>query len=87
MVSGFYFYTKEWRKGETIFWHAFGTRDIWSGRSGTGNVTGFATEGHYWVAGAASSITGRALHFNNNRICPQYTNGRSYGNVLWLVKE
>ena len=86
--KGWNFYVNGWRTGSTVFFHALGFRDTYSGRSsGTGAVAYVGEYGDYWSAGAYSASHGRYLDFISGSVLPQFTNYRSYGFSVRPVKE
>ena len=86
--KGWNFYTNGWRTGSTVFFHALGFRDTYSGRSsGTGAVAYVGENGYYWSAGAYSASSGRSLYFGSGLVYPQYWDNRSYGVTVRSVKE
>ena len=81
--KGWNFYTNGWRTGGTVFFHALGFRDTYSGRSsGTGAVAYVSENGNYWASGAYSASNGRNLGFNSDGVYPQGWGNRSYGDVV-----
>ena len=86
--KGWNFYTNGWRTGSTVFFHALGFRDIFSGRSsGTGAVAYVGGGGTFWASGASSASIGLHLNFSSDFVFPQGADGRSYGLPVRPVKE
>ena len=87
-TKGWNFYVNGWRTGSTVFFHALGFRDTYSGRSsGTGAVVYVGEGGNFWSAGASSTSYGRYSNFASGNVYPQYTNYRSYGYSVRSVAE
>ena len=85
--KGWNFYVNGWRTGSTVFFHALGFRDTYSGRSATGAVASVGEIGRYWSAGAYSASNGRLLTFYSGSVNPQYWIDRSYGDAVRSVSE
>ena len=86
--KGWNFYTNGWRTGSTVFFHALGFRDTYSGRSsGTGAVAFVGEYGIYWSAGAYSASDSRNLSFSSGHVTPQDWNFRSSGRTVRSVSE
>ena len=86
--KGWNFYVNGWRTGSTVFFHALGFRDTYSGRSsGTGAVAYVGESGYYWSAGAFSASYGRDLYFNSGNVDPQNWDYRSSGLTVRSVSE
>ena len=87
-TKGWNFYVNGWRTGSTVFFHALGFRDTYSGRSsGTGAVAYVGEGGYYWSAGAYSASYGRYLGFGSGGVYPQNWYFRSYGRTVRSVSE
>ena len=86
--KGWNFYVNGWRTGSTVFFHALGFRDTYSGRSsGTGAVAYVGENGSFWSAGACSASLGRFLGFGSGLVNPQRWDNRSAGHTVRSVKE
>ena len=86
--KGWNFYTNGWRTGSTVFFHALGFRDTYSGRSsGTGDVAYVGESGFFWSAGAYSASSGRSLGFGSGGVGPQSREDRSYGFTVRSASE
>ena len=86
--KGWNFYVNGWRTGSTVFFHALGFRDTYSGRSsGTGAVASVGEDGNFWASGASSASDGRELYFGSGRVYPQLTSYRSFGFSVRPVSE
>ena len=86
--KGWNFYVNGWRTGSTVFFHALGIRDTYSGRSsGTGAVAYVGEAGNYWSAGAYSASDGRILTFDSGGVRPHNWGLRSYGRTVRSVSE
>jgi hypothetical protein len=87
-TKGWNFYVNGWRTGSTVFFHALGFRDTYSGRSsGTGAVAYVGELGYFWSAGAYSASHGRDLYFISGRVIPPDWDYRSLGNPVRSVSE
>ena len=86
--KGWNFYTNGWRIGNTVFFHALGWRDSFSGRpTGTGAVTHVYEGSRYWTSGAYDVSGGRYMYFLSNCVYPQDHFARSYGDTVRPAKE
>ena len=86
--KGWNFYTNGWKSGGTIFFEAFGFRDVYSGRtSGDGSIAFMSVRGCYWTAGANSVSQGRDFYFNSSAVYPQAFDRRSHGQPIRSVSE
>ena len=86
--KGWNFYVNGWRTGSTVFFHALGFRDTYSGRStGTGAVANVGESGYFLSAGAYSASSGRSLGFGSGGVGPQSREDRSYGFTVRSASE
>ena len=85
--KGWNFYVNGWRTGSTVFFHALGFMDTYSGRSATGAVEFVGEDGGYWSAGAFSADHGRFLYFHSGLVSPQHLHRRSGGLPVRSVSE
>ncbi len=85
--KGWNFYVNGWRTGSTVFFHALGFRDTYSGRSATGAVAFVGETGIYLSAGAFPASYGRGLYFRSDNVNPQDWSTRSGGRAVRSVSE
>ena len=87
-TKGWNFYVNGWRTGSTIFFHALGLRNTYSGSSGIGNVA-FVSEmiGREWTSGTYSDSDGRNFGFASKDMGPQHMSPRSRGYVVRSALE
>ena len=84
---GWHFYTNGWKTGNTMFFQAFGLRDIGSGRSANGFLSFVGTAGYCWMSGAYAESFASGLCLNSGLVYMHYWNHRSYGFSVRPVAE
>ena len=72
--KGWYFYTKQNKTGQILFFHASGYRAYNSGA-----LDVFSRNGYYWTAGQSSITSGMLLFFTSSHVLPLYNFERYLG--------
>ena len=72
--KGWYFYTKQNKTGQILFFHASGYRVYNSGA-----LDVFSRNGYYWTAGQSSITSGMLLFFTSSHVLPLYNFERYLG--------
>ncbi|MGP1621674.1 MAG: hypothetical protein ACTTGX_04280 [Candidatus Cryptobacteroides sp.] len=72
--KGWYFYTRQNRTGQILFFHASGYRVYNSGA-----LDVFSRNGYYWTAGQSSITSGMLLFFTSSHVLPLYNFERYLG--------
>ena len=80
--KGWYFYTKPNKKGDTVFFPAWGYRYF-----DTGLLHVVSSYGFYWVADPYDKNDGRDLHFGPGGIGPLFSAHHSFGFSLRSAEE
>ena len=80
--KGWYFYRKQNKQGETVFFPASGCR-----YSGTGSLNVVSTYGYCWVSGPYNRNYGRYLYLDSDNVYPLNYAYRSYGFPVRSAEE
>ena len=86
--KGWNFYTNGWKTGNTIYFYAFGCRDVYSSRSTGVGLTAYVSEaGYYWAAGALTTVDSRCLNTYFGYVSPKGELVRSFGCIVRSDKD